>query len=43
MNKEKVEMKAFIYWVCKKLYHRHWLPWKIWSPVYDKWHRIGEA
>ena len=36
-------MKRFIYKVCKKLYFRHLLPLEIWSPIYDKWHRIGEA
>ena len=36
-------MRRFIYRICKKLYFKKLLPWAVWSPVYDKWHRLGEA
>ena len=30
-----------IFRVCWKLREKKMLPWCIWSPVYDRWHRIG--
>ena len=33
-------MRKLIYKVTQKLYFAHVLPWKVWSPVYDKWHRL---
>lgn len=32
-------MGIFIFRVCRTLRRWHLLPWRIWSPVYDKWHR----
>lgn len=33
-------MRVFIYKMCRKLYMGGVLPWRIWSPVYDRWHRL---
>ena len=32
-------MGKYIYKICRKLYFAGMLPWAIWSPVYDRWHR----
>lgn len=32
-------MKAFLYKICKKLYYKNLLPWKVWSFIYDHCHR----
>jgi hypothetical protein len=34
-------MRKAIFKLCQKLYFRKILPWKLWSPIYDKWHRIA--
>ena len=35
-------MKSFIYKVFRFLYQRKLCPWKIWSPIYDKFHKEVE-
>ena len=32
-------MRKTIFKVCQWLHFHKLLPWSIWSPVYDKWHR----
>jgi len=32
-------MGRMIFRICKKLRGWKLLPWFIWSPVYDRWHR----
>lgn len=32
-------IKRLIFRVAKRLYVMHLLPWCIWSPIYDAWHR----
>ena len=34
-------MRKLIFKLCQKLYFRHLIPWRIWSPVYDRWHRLA--
>ena len=31
-------MAKIVYKICQKLYFANLLPWKVWSPVYDRWH-----
>lgn len=31
-------MRKLIYKLCQRLYFRKLLPWKLWSPIYDKYH-----
>lgn len=33
-------MKKFIYKIAQKMYFAHLLSWKVWSPIYDRWHRL---
>lgn len=33
-------MRKLIFKACRRLYFLHLLPWKVWSPVYDRWHRL---
>ena len=35
-------MRKLIYKVIQRLYFMHIVPWKVWSPIYDKWHRLFE-
>lgn len=34
-------MRKMIFNVCRKLYFKGVIPWKVWSPVYDRWHRLA--
>ena len=35
-------MRKLIYKVTQRLYFMHIVPWKVWSPIYDKWHKLFE-
>lgn len=35
-------MRKLIYKIAQKMYFRKLLPWKIWSPIYDKYHTLVE-
>ena len=35
-------MRKFIFKTCQKLYFKGLLPWAIWSPVYDRLHRVAK-
>ena len=34
-------MRKVIFLVCRRLRQAHLLPWSVWSPVYDRWHRMA--
>lgn len=31
-------MRKLIYKIAQKMYFAKLLPWKVWSPIYDRWH-----
>ena len=31
-------MRKMIYKVCQWMYFKRRLPWKVWSPIYDRFH-----
>ena len=33
-----VSMKKLIYKIARKMYFAHMIPWKVWSPIYDRYH-----
>ena len=35
-------MRRLIYKITQKMYFRKLLPWKVWSPIYDRFHTLVE-
>lgn len=33
-------MRKLIYKIAHSLYKKHLLPWAVWSPIYDHFHRF---
>ena len=31
-------MGKLIYKIAQKMFRRGWIPWEVWSPIYDRYH-----
>lgn len=37
-NGKGESMRKLIYKIAQKMYFAHLIPWKVWSPIYDRYH-----